>query len=270
MGFEYMVNSIFFTDFFNNIDILMVILVRLTGFFILLPIFSGTTIPNTAKIAFILPLGIMIYSGGAVTEISYDSNTAGLVFLLIKEFMVGLTLSFAVYTIFMTLFMAGQFMDYQIGFSMVSIFDPVTQIQVPITGNFLYMLIILLLVRTGGLHAFIGVIFKSFEVLPVGTAEIFSNKFIASYMLSLLTDYFSLGVQIAMPIVGAIFIVDISLGLLVKAAPQMNVFVVGMPIKLLIGLYILYYIIPVFAGVYDHLFEQSYKAVINIMGGLSP
>lgn len=265
-----MENSAFLLQFLDNIDVFALIIVRLIGFFLLLPIFSGTTIPNMVKIVFILPLSLMIYSSGIVGQITYFDSTTGLVFLLVKEFMVGLSMSFVVYSIFMVLFMVGQFMDYQIGFSMVSVFDPVTQIQVPITGNLLYMFAILLLATTGGLHSLIALCFRSFELLPIGDAMVIGNGGLAQYMLKLLGDYFVLGVQIAMPIIGTIFIVDVSLGLLVKAAPQMNVFAVGMPIKLLIGLAMLYFVIPMFGGVYDHLYEQAYKAAINIMEILSP
>lgn len=265
-----MENSYFMLQFLENIDIFAVIIVRLAGFLLLLPVFSGTTVPNLVKVIFLVPLALIVYSNGIVGEITYHSGTAGLVILLIKEFMVGLTLSFAVYTIFMVLFMVGQFMDYQIGFSMVSVFDPVTQIQVPITGNLLYMFSIVLLVRTGGLHSLIAAIVKTFEILPPGKAILVGNAGLAEYMLSILSDYFALGVQIAMPVIGTIFIVDVSLGLLVKAAPQMNIFAVGMPIKLLVGLCILFFVVPMFGGVYDHLFEQAYKAVLNILEGISP
>jgi flagellar biosynthetic protein FliR len=110
----------------------------------------------------------------------------------------------------------------------------------------------------------------SFEVLPIGEAHIINNSFIAHYIMGLLVRYFALGVQLAMPLIGTILLMDVSMGFLVKAAPQMNVFVVGMPIKLLVGLFILYTVVPAFGFVYEHIFAMSMDALYSMMGGLMP
>ena len=265
-----MESSALFLDLFNNIDVLLVVLVRLTGFFMMLPLFSGSSIPVTFRIMFIVPLAYIIYSSGVVTNVSYYDSIFGLGLLLIKEFFTGFSMSFAVYIIFTIMYMAGQFIDYQIGFSMVSVLDPVSQIQVPITGNLLNILMLLILIRSGGFHVFVATIYRSFDVLPIGQAVILNNSTVPWLIINLITEYFSLGVQLAVPIMGTIMIVDISMGFLVKAAPQMNVFVVGMPIKLLVGLVVLYAVVPAFGGIYEFIYEQAMEALLNVMGGLLP
>jgi len=257
-------------EVYNSVDILLIVLVRLIGFFIMLPLFSGTTIPMYIRILFIVPLAYVIFTSGVVSSIYYHDSLVGLTVLLIGEFFVGFSLSFVVYIIFTLMYLAGQLIDHQMGFAMVSVLDPVAQIQVPITGNLLNIMTILLLIRSGGFNYFVAAIYRSFEFLPVGEAQILNNEFLSYYIIGLFVRYFILGVQLAMPIVGTVLLVDVSMGFLVKAAPQMNVFVVGIPIKMAVGMLILHTVIPSFEFIYHYIHEWSLDALFTMMGGLSP
>jgi len=255
---------------FNNVDVLLIIFVRLIGFFLMIPLFSGTTIPMFIRILFVVPLAYIIFTSGVVTSVYYDDSIVGLTVLMVREFFVGFSMSFVVYIIFTLMYLAGQMIDHQMGFAMVSVLDPVAQIQVPITGNLLNIMTILLLVRSGGFNYFVAAIYRSFEFLPIGQAQILNNEFLAYYVVTMFVQYFILGVQLAMPIVGTVLLIDVSMGFLVKAAPQMNVFVVGIPIKMAVGMLILYAVIPAFAHIYEFIETRSLDALFNIMGGLAP
>lgn len=259
-----------FIDFYNQIDILLLIMIRLLAFFIVLPIFSGVNIPNTVKVTFSFAVAIMLFLSGAVTEVHYSNSVMGYLLLMIQEFFVGFSIAFVIYIIFSLIYFSGQLIDYQLGLSMMSVYDPISQIQVPIVGNLFYFIICFLLVHTGGLNAFIGAMFHSYRILPIGSAMLLGNNRLIMYMLQLVTQFFVTGVQIAMPIMGSILIVDIVLGLLVKAVPQMNVFVVGMPLKVLVGFFLLYFTAPLILSVYDFTFRDSYRAIMNMLRGMTP
>ncbi|MCL2874029.1 MAG: flagellar biosynthetic protein FliR [Defluviitaleaceae bacterium] len=260
----------FFIQIYYNIDILLVILARFIGFVVILPVLSGASVPMIARLGLALGFSFLVFTSGMVTEVSYYNTVFGFAMLLGTEFMVGFTLSYIVYLFFAVVHFVGQLMDFQIGFAMVNVLDPVTQIQVPITGNLWFLLISALFIATGGLNIIISAMFLSYEILPIGTAGIVGNNVTIFYILHLMVQYFSLGVRIALPLAGVILVIDITLGLLVKAMPQMNVFVVGMPMKVLIGLMVLFLITPTFAGVYDWLFIAAYRGFLNVMGGLAP
>jgi flagellar biosynthetic protein FliR len=257
-------------DLFENIDILLLIMVRCVGFFVLLPIFSGANVPAYTKIAFSLLTSYLVFSSGIVTEVTYDPSTLGYFYLLVIEFLTGFVLAFAVYIVFMAFYMAGQIIDYQIGFSMVSVLDPVTQIQVPITGNLLYMLILLTLVTTHGINHIIGAFLYSFEKIPPGGANMLANEGMLNMAVDIIVNFMVVGVKISMPILGTILVLDVGLGILVKAVPQMNVFVVGMPIKLLIGLAVFIIIVPIFSTIYENIFWESYRNLQNFTEVMPP
>lgn len=257
-------------DAYANIDIFLIIAVRVLGFIILVPTLTGSNIPSTAKIGFSVLIAFLLFTSGKISVVAYSPTVIGYMFLVLKEFIVGFMMAFSAYLIFSITYYVGQLIDMQIGFSMVSVLDPLTQIQVPIMGNLLYFIICIFFVRSGGLHSFIQAVFYSYDVLPIGKAVIVGNYAIYSQFVKLMMDYIVIGVRFSLPVVGSILVLDIALGLLVKASPQMNVFVVGIPIKLIIGLFLVYMITPVFPELYDLLYSESFDSTMTILKGMIP
>lgn len=257
-------------SFYNNIDLFILIFTRFIGFFILLPVFSGQNVPITSKIFVAMAISLLVAISGNVTIPSYNNNIFGFLALITTEFLTGFIVGFTIYLFMSTFLFAGQLIDYQIGFSMVSVYDPVSQIQVPITGNLYYLIMTAFFVQSGSLNYFIYEMFESYKILPVGNAFIIGNDNLMFYIISAIISFFEIGVKISLPIVGTILVVDIVLGILVKAVPQMNVFVVGMPLKVFIGLIIFYLIVPFFGEIYRYVMEFMMKYVMNIIRGMSP
>ncbi|MDR1531728.1 MAG: flagellar biosynthetic protein FliR [Clostridiales bacterium] len=256
--------------FYSRVDVFLLILVRIIGFVVVLPIFSSASIPTLVKVLFSVAVAYLIFVTDKIGEVYYYNSVPGYVTLIAQEFITGMIMAFVAYVVFTSLYFAGQMIDYQIGFSMVNIFDPISQIQVPIVGNLLYFVLAVIMVQSGGFNALLSAVFYSYDVLPVGAAALLGNRNIISVLLGLLGNFFNISVRFAMPVVGSILVIDAALGLMVKAVPQMNVFVVGMPIKLLIGLILLYVITPNFIIMYDVMFNEVYRAVSNIVRSLVP
>lgn len=254
---------------YGNLDKILLIFARMGGFIYLIPIFSGQTIPRQVKVGFIFMTSMLIFMSGIADTSIEVTNAIQFAVLICKEIITGLILSFVVYLIFTTVYFAGQIMDYNIGFSMVNVLDPVSQIQVPITGNIIYYVISVLLIITGGLNSLLGSLFETYKKIPIGGANLSVDEGLLQYMIQLTSNYFELGLRISAPILVTILVVDVSLGVLVKASPQMNVFVVGMPIKLLVGLTVLFIVCPYFIEVYNELFITIFNAVNKIIGGMT-
>ena len=259
-----------FVRFFTEVDVFLLILVRILGFFIILPVFSAANIPGQVRVAFAVVVSYLLFVSGNIVMAEYNDTIGAYVLMIVKEFIVGFATGFVVNLIFSVFFLVGQMIDFKIGFAMVSIVDPLSQIQVPITGNLLYMLVAMLLVASGGLNAFIAAFFYSYHVIPLGSVVILSNPVLSVYIVEVMTNFLTLGIRFAMPVIGAIMIVDVALGVLVKATPQMNFFVVGMPIKLFLGLFVFTLIIPLLGTIYDYVFNEAYRHLINVMDGMAP
>ncbi len=257
------------TLFLQDIDIFLIILVRILSFMLVIPILSGQ-LTTMAKVMFAVAFSFLLFSTGQVTAIAYDNSVPGYLMMIVKELFVGFTMGFSVYIIFNVFYFAGQLIDYQMGLSMVSVFDPILQIQVPIMGNVIYFFMAVILIQSGGLHMFISALSYSYQAVPVGFEQFFGNEALTFYIVNLMMDFFVIGVQLALPIVGTLLFIDIALGILVKTVPQMNVFVVGLPIKLLTGMAILYVTIPAFVDMFHYIYKLSYQVLSNTIGGMSP
>ncbi|MCL2617573.1 MAG: flagellar biosynthetic protein FliR [Defluviitaleaceae bacterium] len=255
-------------NFFQNFDVLLLVMVRLLAFIMLVPVLAGATIPTMPRVMLAFSLAYMVFSAGVVGEITYFPTVPVYGQMILVELVAGLMMGFMVYMAFAIIYFAGQIIDYQIGFMMASLFDPISQIQVPVVGNLLFFTMMALFVVSGGLSTFIAAVVLSYEIAPVGQIFVLENNTLLLYAASMFSVYLRLGLQFALPIAGSLFIVNVMLGILVKAVPQMNVFVVGMPLKTLLGLSIMWFTMPVFAIYYIMIYEFAEEMLMAVVGGL--
>ena len=257
--------------FFAQIDVFMLIFIRVLAFFLVLPVISSQNVFMQGRLFLALCTTVALFMSGLVSTVFYMQTTLGFVYLMILEFLVGLAMGYVVFAVFNLIFFAGQLMDFQIGFMMVNVLDPMTQIQVPITGNLFYFAMVGLVIVTGGLHSFIYTFFYSYYHLPIGTAIVVGNSNLAWYIVELLAQSTILAVRLSMPIVGSMMIINAALGIMVKTVPQMNIFVVGLPLKLLIGIILLYMImIPNLGAMFGQMFNMAELAMREVIWGMRP
>lgn len=261
----------FLIALFNQIDVLMLILVRVSAFLIFLPVLSGMSIPLQVRLFFAFVMSVAIFSSGIVTTVTFHDSPIGFIMLVVAEVVTGATMGFILFFIFNVILFAGQLMDFSMGFAMVNVLDPVQQIQVPVLGNLLFMSVSALFVVTGGLHVFLGVFFDSFRLIPIGTAFVLGNQPLAEFIVWSFVGFVILAVRIALPIVGIMLIIDVCLGIMVKSVPQMNVFVVGMPLKVFVGLFLIFSVmIPSLGAIYNNVFNVALDGIASVIEGMAP
>ncbi|TWT28437.1 flagellar biosynthetic protein FliR [Planomicrobium sp. CPCC 101110] len=253
----------------GTLPYVLLIFVRFTSFFIMAPIFSIKGVPSQFKIG----LGVFI-AFIAFTTISAEepiSLDTFYILLILKELAIGLSLGFTAALVLYTIQIAGAFIDFQMGFSIASVMDPQTGSQVPIIGHFKYMLATLFLLTVNGHHLMLDGIMHSIQVFPVETiAFAVGIEDVAQFIMQLFIEMFLIALQIALPIVGALFLVDIALGILAKTVPQLNIFAVGLPLKIFVGFILLLVSMPIFFFLVQVLFErliESMAELISLLGG---
>ena len=238
---------------FDDFELFFLILVRITGFIFTAPFFSLGNVPVRVKtgLSFFLTLIIMITIPNEPIEYI---GVIGFGILVAEEAILGVSLGFFANIAYYIINFAGMFIDMEIGFSMVQQLDPTTRIQSTITANFYSYLVILLMMVTNLHHYFLKAIVDTFQVIPVGQANI--NPMIYQVMVRFMSEYFIIGFRIVLPIFGAILLVNAVLGILAKIAPQMNMFVIGMQLKVMVGLFVLTLIIELIPSVADFIFND--------------
>ncbi|MGI6083805.1 MAG: flagellar biosynthetic protein FliR [Acetivibrionales bacterium] len=251
-------------DIFQDIwTIFLLVLVRITGMFFLSPIFGRRNIPNYFKIGFCFVFSVIVANTVPVPDLTKYTSLAAYVVIIGKEFLVGIMLGFISYMLFSSIYIAGQLIDMRIGFGMVSVFDPLTNIQIPITADFYVVIASIMMLVTDSHHLLIKAIADSYNILPIGEA-IFEGA-VLNQIIKLFTTVFSLGFKIAAPITIAVLITDISLGIISKSMPQLNVFMLGMPIKIMLGITVIVITISAFKGIVNVILQGTYEEIYNFL-----
>jgi flagellar biosynthetic protein FliR len=247
----------------------LLILVRISSFFIVAPLFSMRGVPVQFKIGLAALLSLLALSALPIGEpLPLDDYYIA---MIIKEFAVGIALGFTAALVLYTVQIAGAFIDFQMGFAMASVMDPQTGSQVPIIGHFKYILALLFLLTVDGHHLMLDGIMQSLETIPVESLS-FGAEFedLAKFISDLFVEMFMIALQISLPIVGALFLVDVALGILAKTVPQLNIFAVGFPVKILAGFVLLMLSMPFFFYLLQTLFEKimvSMAELARLIGG---
>lgn len=251
--------------FMNNFLIFLLVFVRMTSLFVISPIFSRKNIPTYLKVGLALFCTFTIAPLLGSVQIDYDLISYTI--LILKEFVVGIILGFACYLVFASLLIAGQIMDMQIGFGMVNVLDPINNIQVPLIGNFLYLLATNIFLITNGHHIMLAALVKSYVMVPID--GFFLTDKLVNNILRIFIESFVIGFKISMPIIAAVLLSEVALGILSRTVPQMNVFIVGLPMKITIGLLSLIFIMPAFANALNFIFDKLYAYISVILQSMT-
>lgn len=220
-----------------KLTIFLLILVRLSTFFVTVPFFSYRTIPAKVRISLAFVLSWMMYYTIKVQP--FDIN-GEYIMLILKEAVVGLTLGLIAYIIMSAVQIAGGFIDFQMGFAIANVIDPQTGAQSPLLGQFFNMLALLVLLGTDGHHLILDGIYYSYKYIPIdGVWPAFGTSNTTQFIIKTFGTVFGVAFQMSAPIVASLFLVDIALGITARTVPQLNIFVVGFPVKIGVGFIIL-------------------------------
>lgn len=251
-------------DILDIWDSFLLIFVRVTGLFVVSPVFGRQNIPAYYKIGFSFFMAVVLsYTIPVPGTGSYNSVFA-FILLIIKEFIIGLVLGYISYLIITAIYLAGQMIDMHIGFGMVSVFDPVSNIQIPVTADFYFILTMLIFLAIDGHHLLIYTLSESFSRFPVGSAAVIGKPLLDS-IVRLFGSVFVISFKIAAPVTAAVLVVDMALGVIAKAVPQVNVFIVGLPIKILIGLLVIFLTLAAFRNIVHVLTGGMQSEMTNLL-----
>ena len=165
-------------------------------------------------------------------------------FMMVGEVIMGLILGFVVLLLFIGIQFAGQLAGLQMGFGIVNVIDPQSSEQVSIIGQFLNILAILLVLTLNGHHLILQGLVHSFEVVPLGGIEF--KEVVMQKLVVLSNEVFIIAIKISIPVLLSLFLISVAMGILARTVPQMNVFIVGFPVQLAVGLSVLVASLPLF------------------------
>jgi flagellar biosynthesis protein FliR len=250
----------------GQFETVILVLVRISAMLALVPIFSQTQLPRLTRFGIGALLTLIIVR--TLPPMAPLGGLGELVVAILAQFFVGLVFGFVAFLIFTGIQFAGEIIDIQIGFAVVNIINPLTSQSVTVIGEFQLALATLLYLAADAHHVLIAGMVGSFTLVPLPYAG--APELVAGDIVQFFTQALFIVFQIAAPVAVALFLVNVMLGLMARVAPQMNVFIVGFPIQISVGLIMLIVTIPLVGAVFPSLVDTSSRQMDTVLRAMGP
>ena len=245
----------------------ILVLVRVSGIISTAPVFGSSNIPPQIKVVLSLILALILYPFIPLITV-YPDRPDHYIMLIASELLIGLVLGIIARFLFGAVEFAGTVIGFQMGLGMAIVFDPQSQEQISLVGRFENATATLIFLAMDGHLIVLQALVRSYSVLPLGGASI--SRPLVENLTELSASVFVIGLQIGAPLIVALFLANAVVGLLARSVPQIQVFVVGFPLTLMLGFLFLFFGMPFFAQAVHQMFEKldtQFFEAIKVLGG---
>ncbi|HVP38758.1 MAG TPA: flagellar biosynthetic protein FliR [Candidatus Saccharimonadales bacterium] len=230
------------------------------------PFFSGRSVPTSLKIGLAFFVTLLVLPLLHPGTVQLPPTLLATCLAVLREVAIGAAVGLLAQLVFAAVQMAGELLGLQMGFSLMNLVDPTTGVTVPVISEVYGFFAALLFFVLDAHHLFLRGIFASFELAPLGTGSFHPATGVA--LAAAVGQVFEMALELAGPVLAALFLTDVALGLVARTIPQMNVFTVGFPLKIALGLMALAMTLPLLAGVLEHQFSVLETSVRQLLHGM--
>ena len=264
-----MIETDFFDIYQGQLAAFLLVLTRTSGIFLISPFFGSMNVPVQMRTLIAVAMAIVTFPV-IVEKTTVTAPESILMFggTVAQELFIGWMIGFIAFVALSSINMAGKIMDMQVGFSVAQVMDPTSGQQSPLIGSFLYNLAVIYFLVVNGHHIIISALIESFNRIPLD--GLIWNEALANFMVDVTAGVFLTGMKIAMPVTFAILITNVGMGILARTMPQMNIFVVGIPMHLTIETFMLIMLMPFFVLFLDVMFNEMYATITTALKLISP
>lgn len=252
----------------QDLEFYLLVVTRVSCFVFAAPFFSTNNVPRRVKVGFSLVVAFLLYRFVVPHYVLQYDTLLGYASLVIREAIAGVLLGLSTNLCMYIMQFVGTLSDMDIGLSMVNFFDPVTRVSTGFTGTLYQYSLLLILCVTDMYQWILRAFVDSYELIPTGRI-VFDMDSLFNSMASFMTDYIVIGFRIFLPVFGVMLLLNAVLGIMAKIAPQMNMFSVGMQLKILVGLSVLFLTIGMLPAISDFIFSEMKVMFTNFSGGMS-
>ena len=253
----------------DQILLLLIAFVRIATMVVLFPVIGSRAAPNAAKVGLSVFLTLIIFPLLPPAEIAIPTGIFSFAILVVKEVMVGLLLGFIGSLLFETVQLGSKLIDMQMGFAMAETIDPLTDIPVTPIAQLTSIIFTLIFLVAGGHHMIIRIVARVFEIIPIG-AVFYREGPISLVLIRSTTELFALGFRFAAPVLVALIIVTVALGIIAKTVPQLNIFIVGLPLQIGLGFFMLSVALPSMIVFFEFLIQKMIEDMHTVTLLLRP
>jgi flagellar biosynthetic protein FliR len=252
-------------ELLGNLNIALVVFVRVMAMFMVAPLLSSGSIPGIARAGLALFITVAVYPQVAQAGYPLPARDAHFILLLVGEAMVGVVIGLYMLLVFAVFQVAGEFFSLQMGLGASEVFDPLAQVEIPLMGQFLYLVSMLVFLEVDGFQQFlIAGVLKSFETIKA--ADLVAGKDeLFRFVVGSLGKLFESALTISFPVLGTLLLVSVALGLLAKAAPQMNLLMMGFTISLVVAFVMLILVVPFLMSAFGSMLNGAFEGLARLL-----
>ncbi len=251
--------------FVYHFQVFLLIIIRMNSMMMIAPFFSSGVIPFRIKalISFFITLAIFPVVASKMYAVPQDMG--GYLLCVLQEVLIGIFIGFLISIIFTAFQLAGQYFAVQIGFGISEVLDPLAQVSIPLIGQLKNLIGLLIFLVINGHHFLIKAVYRSYELAPIITLGNQTSTGLLKFIVHSLSGMFVIALKIALPVLATIFLVTVSLGILAKAAPQMNIMMLGFPFKIAVAFGVLILTTPLIIRIMHVSLERTFKFLSKIL-----
>jgi flagellar biosynthetic protein FliR len=247
----------------EKIELFILALMRIATIVFLLPAFSMTSVPITVKAAISFLLTILVFPQMPLVSFAIANSPVFFFMIVLEQVFIGIVIGFAASFLLHFISMGGEWIARDIGLMQGSM-NPFTEFQSNLYSIVLTIILVVIFFASGGHHFFIRVLFESFQYIPMGNF-VWDTRSFAAVLILLSASSFVVAFQFAAPVLAAIFLCTVSLGLMNRVMPQLQVWMLGIPLKVFLGTLVLIYSLPLMVQIFNVNFEQLQRALFAIL-----
>ncbi len=255
----------------NSLAKIVLIFFRIIGTLALCPIFGDKAFPSWGKIGLSLSIAFLISMAtptSSIDSLPLQHGIYSFAILVVKESMVGVAIGLVILVIFSAIQVAGGLMGFQMGMWLATVFDPHSGTETPVISQIQYLFALAIFLAVNGHHIIIKGLWKSFQILPIGKFT-FSSA-LSNEIIGLGSSVFRAGFELSVPVVGVLLLISVAMGLVARVIPELHILIVGIPIRIGVGLLVLGFSMPYMANALVRIFHNLSANILLVINLMNP
>ncbi len=248
-----------------HFQVFLLIMMRMSSMMIVAPFYSSGVLPFQVRAAISFLISIVIFPIIASRGYTLPGSMGGYYLLVLQEVTIGLFIGFLVSVIFAAYQLAAQYFSVQIGFGINEVLDPLGQVSVPLVGQLKNLIGLLVFLSINGHHFLIKAIYRSYDLVPILRLDRAMLGGMMKFMMHAFSGMFVIALKISLPILATVFLITIAMGILAKAAPQMNIMMLQFPIQIVVSFGLMILVSPLIVRIIQVSLERSFTFVTKML-----
>lgn len=251
--------------FVYHFQVFLLIMMRMSAMIAVAPFFSSDVIPFRIKALLAFMVTLVIFPMITAKGYRIPGDMGGYFLMVMREVAIGLFIGFLVSVIFASFQLAGQYFAVQIGFGINEVLDPVAQVSVPLVGQYKNLIGLLVLLAMNGHHMMIQGVYRSYELAPLLSVDKAYMSAMLKSVVHVFSGMFVVALKISLPVIAIVFLVTVSLGVLAKVAPQMNIMMLGFPFKIAVSFVVMFVTAPLVVKIMWVSLERVFAFISKVL-----